>query len=77
MNPKALFSTDDEPTLQEETTEPFVPAYRGASSPWSRAPDRPLIFTPRAEDIDFEAAIESFTETQPVEWEDLLGWEDD
>jgi hypothetical protein len=83
VNPKPTAPFDDEPTVQEDPTEPFVrvadhmhsgPRY--LSSPWSTIPDRPLIFTPQPEDVDFEAAIESLTETQPVDWEDLVAWDD-
>jgi len=65
---------DDEPTLREDPTEPFVPAFRGASSPWSTVPKRPLIFTPLPEEIDFEGAIESLTETKSDEVGELVEW---
>jgi hypothetical protein len=64
------------PLFDDDETEPNVLMIekRGPSSPWSPI-TRPLIMTPRPEEIDFEAAIESFTETQPLSWEEVIDLE--
>jgi hypothetical protein len=55
-------------SFDEDPTEPFVQlGPRELSSPW--ATPRPVIVVAE-EEIDFEGAIESLTETQPIDWEE-------